>query len=427
MKKLFALVLVTALVLSACSGGGGGTAQQPASGSGATTAAEPAQTGPSGNLVFWADNDDWANALMDGFRAKYPNVTFEYENIAHTESRAKVSLDGPAGIGPDVFHYPHDHAAIAIQDGTVEPFPADMASRLNSAILDAAIKTVTYNGRLYGAPFQTENIALFYNKDFVDTPPATFEEIIEFAKTFNEPASNKFAMRWQINDAYHNYLFLNAFGFTVFGPNMDDYRQPGFDHPGVAQGLRFHNSLKEVFPFSTDDADWDATVAAFQRGETAFTISGPWAIQDAISNGTNFGITKIPTINGVQPRCFSGARIMNVSSFAKNFDAAFAFVEYVVSEEGAAILYNVTGNLPALKDISHIAGLSDDEYLMGIQKQSPFADPMPVIPEVHAMWEPLAELFTFSWNGDLTPEGAQAKAMETYEILLAGMGKSIND
>jgi len=445
MKKLLAILMVCAMaltLLAACGGsgtGGGSGTQPPAGGNDGGGGGSDAGTGTgdggsaavgdvSGNLVLWMDNDDWAQALIAAFIAKYPDVTVEFENVAHTESRAKVELDGPAGIGPDVFHFPHDHAANAINDGLVEPIPADMASRFEATILEAAINTVKSNGRLYAVPFQTENIALFYNRDLVDFVPKTFEEIIEFARDYNDPATGKYAMRWQIIDAYHNYHFLNAFGFSVFGPNMDDYRNPGFDIPGVANGLRFHSSLREVFPVSVEDGkDWDVNVAAFQRGETPFTISGPWAIGDARDNGIDFGITKLPTINGVQPRCFSGARVMAVSSFSTNFPAAFAFLDFVASEEGAAILFDVLGTLPALKDSSNIAGLSDNPWLMGILEQAPFADPMPVIPEVHAMWEPLAQLFEFTWDEHMSPEEAQDRAMETYEILLNAMGLSIHD
>jgi len=439
MKKILAILVICAMALTlfaACGGGGtsGGGSGGGNEGGGASGGGNEGGGGGaavdgdiSGDLLIWIDNEDWADALIAAFNVHYPNVNVSYEQIGHTESRAKVELDGPSGEGPDVFHFPHDHAANAIADGLVEPFPAALASKIESTVLTPAVNTVKSDGRVYAAPFATENIALFYNRDLVDFVPTTFEEIIEFAKTYNDTASDKFALRWGVNDAYHNYHFLNAFGFTVFGPNMDDYRNPGFDIPGVADGLRFHNSLKEVFPVHTEEADWDNTVAAFQRGEAPFTISGPWAIGDARDNGINFGVTKLPTINGTQPRCFSGARVMAVSSFAKNFPAAFAFVEFVASDEGAAILYDVTGMLPALQDSSGVPGLSSNEWLMGILEQSPFADPMPVIPEVHAMWDPLAELFTFTWNGDMTPEQAQDKAMETYEILLNAMGLSIHD
>lgn len=381
----------------------------------------------SGDLLVWMDNDDWANAVIEAFNSKYPNVTIEYQNVGNVDTRGKVSLDGPAGIGPDVYLMPHDHMSLAIEDGLCEPMTSELQSKFTSDILDAALATCSSGGKLYGVPISTENIALFYNKDlYGETAPTTFEQILEFAKTYNDFAAGKYTMAWQVDDSYHNYFFLTAFGMKLFGSNMDDYKNPGWDSAEAKAGVDFYRSLrKQLFDVNVADATWDASVAAFQRGEVPFTISGPWAIADAQKNGVNFGVTKLPTVNGTQPRCFSGNIIASVSSYTENPDAAYAFVEFLASEEGATIMYKITGKMTALKDITNIEGLKDDVYLMGIQEQSPYADPMPVIPEMAQAWDAQKALFTFTWDDTLTTEQAQAKAMETYEIALQAAGKSL--
>jgi arabinogalactan oligomer/maltooligosaccharide transport system substrate-binding protein len=280
---------------------------------------------------------------------------------------------------------------------------------------------------MYGVPYQMENIALLYNKDlYGDTPPATFEEIIEFARTYNDPASNKYAMAWQVNDAYHNYHWLTAAGVQVFGPEHDDYRNLGFFGPEAAKGIEYYLMMKETFGLPIADATWDNTVAAFQQGNVPFTISGPWAIADANNNGINFGATKLPTIEGNQPWCFSGVNMLSVSSYSENLDWANAFVDYVVSPEGASVLYGTKGSMPSLNDYSLVPGLDDDVVLAGLKEQTPFTYPMPTIEEVAQMWDPLANLFTFTWDGELSIPDAQAKSLDTYTTLLAAAGKSLD-
>lgn len=380
----------------------------------------------AGSLLVWMDNDDWAHAVIEGFNKKYPEVSIKYENVGNVDSRGKVSLDGPAGIGPDVFLMPHDHIGNAIIDDICLPFPPEMQAKYADILLDASIKTCTFEGDLYAVPISTENIAFFYNKDLLGNtpPPRSFEDVIAFAEKWNNPAANKYALRWQVDDSYHNYFFLTAFGMKLFGPDMDDFRNPGFDGEGARQGVEFHNSLRNYYRVNTADTTWDATVAAFQRGEVPFTITGPWAIGDAKKNGINFGITRLPTIKGNQPRCFSGNIIAAISSYTKNPNAARAFVDYLASVEGETIQFNVTGKLAAYKDISGIEGLRDDPLLLGIMEQAPYADPMPTIPEVNQMWDALKALFTFTWDGQLTPAEAQVKAMDTYDTALMMAGKS---
>jgi len=380
----------------------------------------------SGTLLVWLDNKDWADAVIDGFNKLYPDVTVKFENVGNVDSRGKVSLDGPAGIGPDVFLMPHDHIGNAIIDDICLPFPPEMQKKYSQILLDAAIKTCTSEGELYAVPISTENIAFFYNKDLLGNNPVpkTFEEVIVFAEKWDNPSENKFALRWQVDDSYHNYFFLTAFGMQLFGPNMDDFKKPGFDSEGARRGVDFHTGLRKYYNVNTSDATWDSTVAAFQRGEVPFTITGPWAIGDALKNGVNFGITRLPSINGTQPRCFSGNIVAAVSSYTKNPKAARAFVDYLASIEGETIQFQVTGKLAAYKDISGIKGLRDDVLLRGIMEQSPYADPMPVIPEVNQMWDALKALFTFTWDGQLSTEEAQKKAMETYDTSLMMAGKS---
>ena len=380
----------------------------------------------TGNLLVWLDNKDWAEAVIAAFNRHYPDVTVKFENVGNVDSRGKVSLDGPAGIGPDVFLMPHDHIGNAIIDDICLSLPVEMQQKYSELLLRASIKTCTSNGELFAIPISTENIAFFYNKQLLgNTPvPQTFEDVINFAQRWNNPADNKYALRWQVDDSYHNYFFLTAFGMHLFGPNMDDFRSPGFDSDGAKRGMEFHNSLRMYYNVNTADATWDSTVAAFQRGEVPFTITGPWAIGDALKNHVDFGVTKLPTIDGNQPRCFSGNIVAAVSSYSKNIPASLAFVDFLASVEGATIQFKLTGKLAAYNDISGIEGLRDNKYLLGIMEQAPFADPMPVIPEVNQMWDALKALFTFTWDRTLSVEEAQAKAMETFDIALMMAGKS---
>jgi arabinogalactan oligomer/maltooligosaccharide transport system substrate-binding protein len=413
MKKFFILTLGALLVFSSCS---------------KKASVAKVEGEISGTLMVWLDNEPWSEAVIKAFSEKYPAVQVSHQTVGSVDTRAKVSLDGPAGIGPDLFLMPHDHIVNAIFDGIIEPVPQDMQKKYTELLLDAAIGTCSSEGVLYAVPISTENIALFYNKDLLgNTPvPSRFEEIISFADSYNDNAANKYALRWQVDDSYSNYFFLTAFGMKLFGPNMDDYKNPGWDSDAARRGVEFHHRLKKYYPVRVADATYDSTMGAFQRGEVPFSICGPWGIEDAKRNGVNFGITKLPTINGQQPRCFSGNIVVAVSSYSENMDAAFAFVDFLASIEGETIMYNSTGKMAAYKDISVIPGLRDDKYLLGIQEQAPFSDPMPVIPELAQAWDAQKALFTFTWDDQLTVPEAQKKAMETYDTLLAAAGKSRN-
>ena len=380
-------------------------------------------------LLVWLDNEDWAMALMRAFVQHHPNVTFQFQQMGNVGSRQYMQQDGPAGNGADIFAFPHDHVAFAIADGLIEPIPPLLQAKWEAELVQSAVETVSHNGRMHAVPIQTENIALFYNRDlWGDTPPQTFEEIKEFARTYNNPNTHDWAMAWEVGNPYLNYMWLTAAGFQVFGPNMDDFRNPGFDSPEVARGLEIFLSMREIFGMSYEDINFNSTEERFRIGEIPLTITGPWALNDLHENGINFGVARIPTIGGVQPVAFSGNIIAGVSSYSppRNRAWAYAFLDFMVSEEGAQILYEYMNHMTTRRVIDTIPGLKDDPYLRGIAEQTPYTVPMPTIPQVNQMWDPMSELFRFTWNGDLTIPEAQQRAMDTYRTLMRATGMDVD-
>ena len=133
-------------------------------------------------LLLWTDKLEYGEAIVEGFNKLYPDVKITTEEVGFTDARKKMELDGPAGLGADVFMISHSRLNSAISSGMVAPITGDVEERLKEKLSDAAIRSASHEGVLYGAPVSTEAAAIFYNKDIVDTPVTSFEELFEFAK-----------------------------------------------------------------------------------------------------------------------------------------------------------------------------------------------------------------------------------------------------
>ena len=426
MKKYLChiLIIVMVFMLFACNTEGNASSSTGNSGAAADVTdfyGMERTTGPV-ELLIWLDGEAWVTELIQAFMAHHPNVSFRFQEMSNVGSRGYMLLDGPAGLGADVFAFPHDDVVYTISDGLVEPVPELLQEKWERELVDSAVATVTHEGRMYAVPFQTENIALFYNKDlWGETPPETWEEVFEFALSYNNPATGDWTMTWDVGNAYVNYIWLTTAGMQLFGPNMDNYRQPNFDSPEAARGIEIFLSMRRLFDQPFDEMNFNTHDERFRIGEIPLSITGPWAIPSIIENGVNFGVARIPTYEGVQPVAFSGNIIAGVSSYssAVNRPWAYAFIDFMVSEEGAAIMYNMRNTMTTRRDISNIPGLSDDAYLKGIAEQTPFTVPMPTIPQVSQMWGPLGELFAFTWDGTMSIAEVQSRAMDSYRLLLS--------
>ena len=173
------------------------------------------------DLVIWADNTRTpvlapiAKAFGDaeGLNVKVLEVPFD-------EIRANLTIQGPAGEGPDIIIGAHDWLGELVSNGVVEPIDLGPAA---SQYSDVAIQAFTYDGQTYGLPYAIENIALIRNTDLVPTAPATFEELEATALKLKSDGTVDVPLAVQQDpaDPYHNFPMFSAEGGYVFGTNAD--------------------------------------------------------------------------------------------------------------------------------------------------------------------------------------------------------------
>ena len=132
------------------------------------------------SLKLWFDNDNYNEKIVELWNAKYPDIPLTVENVGTTDSRTKIELDGPTGMGADVFVQAHDGVAISAQSGNI--LEIDLFSdEIRSEFVENAINAVSYDGKIYAFPLSMKTIVMFYNKALVDTPVDTWAEMKEFS------------------------------------------------------------------------------------------------------------------------------------------------------------------------------------------------------------------------------------------------------
>jgi len=360
-------------------------------------------------LIIWESEGkekEFVDYAIGEFNKLYPHIEIEYQPVANIDATAKMELDGPNGGGADIFAVPHNDMGRLVSAGII----LENTELKADEYLEASVIGASYEGKLYGYPTGIETYALFYNKDVVDAAPASFDEIIEFANGFNDPASNRYALMWDVANSYFNYIFLGGYGADLFGPTGDDKSMLGFDTQNGIDGLSFYQSLREIYDVNSADATGDAATISFKSGNCAYMINGPWATQDLIDSGVTFGVSPLPLFpNGKHPVSFSGIRLNVVSSYTTHPEEAKLFAAFMSSKELLEKRYEITLQIPPRKDIT-----IDDEYNNGILEQAAFAVPMPSIPEMGSYWGPMGVAFGNIWNGgDINAEiEAAATAMQ---------------
>lgn len=411
----YGIILLAVFSLSGCKKALPGDSEV-FTGSGASTI-EDMKPEEGANLVFWTGNREYGEAISKAFTEQY-NIPVTIEQMGYG-SIDKIALSGPAGEGADVYMSPHDSFQRGLSSGVYMELEDAITNYSLERVTSTGTEAVTSEGKLYGIPVSIEVNCLFYNTDLVDTPAKTLEEIIMMADDFNDPQVNKFVMLSALGDGYNEFPFLSAEGFKLFGENGTDADNPGFDTDEYEKGLQLIAELGKVIPInSTDLSNKSSIKTAFMEGNVAYFITGPWDVTQLKESGVNFDITTLPTYNGNQLTPFAGVQCAHVSPYTKYPIASQLLAAFLISDEGAKILYEEYDGITTLKDISNIEGLSDDKYVSAFVEQFSDSVPMPSVTRISFFWSIAQDIDKAVFDGKLTPAEGRAKAQENWEALL---------
>lgn len=370
-------------------------------------------------LTLWTENVKYGENIAKAFNEKYPKVKVNVEEAPGMGgSMEKLELDGPAGIGPDVLIVPHDKVTSGIESGIITSFNEKVTNELKDKVMENALKVVSNEGKVYGAPVSIETQTMFYNKDLVSHPAKDFNEIFEDAKNYNDEKENLFTFLFNPNYFYDAYSIISADGFSLFGPNNDDEKNPTFDSEEFLKGLENLSKFNEIIPINAKDLKDTSVPAQFKSGKVKYILGGPWNIQDFKNAGINYGVALIPTINGKTTKTMGGVQAACVSAYTNYPNASMELAKFMAEEEGAQILYDSDYKITALKDDSKINGLNEDTVLKTFVEQFKTAVPTPTVgrmPYISQMGESvLATVF----NGQLSAEDGVKKATEEWDSLI---------
>ncbi|URN94791.1 MAG: maltose ABC transporter substrate-binding protein [Candidatus Pristimantibacillus lignocellulolyticus] len=404
------LFLVLAMMVTACSnsgnnppvnqGGGNGQPNNVESNSNANSDVdEEIKPEEGAKLVVWEAREQmpYMKQLAEAFEAEY-GIPVTLEEVAGGDQGSRLATDGPSKLAGDVLTMPHDQIGLAVKAGLLLPNDLYEEETRNSMV-DAAVKASSYDGVLYGYPKSVETYALFYNKDLVTDPPTTWEEIIAFANTYNDPKQNKYAIMWEFV-GYYSYPFIGSFGGYVFGNENSDITDIGLNNDGTVEGFKFLQSLKPILPMNAGDVTYDVKAQLFQEGKLAFNIDGPWSIA-AFKDQVNIGVVPLPkTPDGNPSTSFSGVKSYYVNSYSDYPIAARLFANFASNKENQLKNYEMTGAIPANIEAGEDPAIKNDPIISGFFEQFQYSIPMPSVSEINAVWEPLRAVFIAAWDDE---------------------------
>lgn len=351
-----------------------------------------------GAIVIW--QDDRAPDLLTEIGAQFEEdlgIRVIVENVDPLTDRFQQAA--ATGDGPDIVMWAHDRFGEWAAGGLLSPVTPSAA--VVEGILPSAMEAVTFDGSVWGYPVAVEAIGLVYNRDLVDTPPESFEEIMDM-----EFDAGITPIMWAYNDTYFTFPMLAANGGYSFQmvDGAYDGSDTGVNTEGAIQGGQVLADLIEsgTMPAGVDYGVMDG---AFANGEVAMIINGPWswgAYQDA---GIDVGVAALPSVAGSPSKPFLGVQALALNAASPNQDLAVEFIEnYLLTDENIQ-LWNSTGALGVPTDIS-VGAAEDDDKIVQTLANAEVGVPMPSNPEMGAFWSAMEPALSNITTGATSVEQA---------------------
>jgi sn-glycerol 3-phosphate transport system substrate-binding protein len=175
-----------------------------------------------------------------------------------------------------------------------------------NAFYPAFMENSQTGGKTYGIPFQRSTPVLYWNKEAFaeagldpDTPPATWEEMVEFGKKLTKKDADGNVTQWGVRIPSSGFPYWLFQGLTtqnnVILANSDG-NKTNFDDPKVVEALEFLVALsQEHGVMQPGIIEWGATPKAFFEGQTAMMWTTTGNLTNVRSNAPfDFGVAMLP-------------------------------------------------------------------------------------------------------------------------------------
>jgi multiple sugar transport system substrate-binding protein len=246
--------------------------------------------------------------------------------------------------------------------GWIEEWTGARKREVTDKVFPSVVQTASFEGKLYGAPFTSNTQLLWYRKDRVKKPPATWQEMIREAERIGPNGTIQIqGQRYEGFTVWANALIESAGGRLLSGPTEVDLPE-GPAAAGVAvMGLLANSSA------AADDIDTsneDSGRLAFQTGASSFMVNYPFVYPSAEAEAPDvfkqMAAARYPGVaKGKPSKPPLGGINLGVSAFSENKEEAFEAAVCLRSAENQVIAANLGGLPPTRSDLYDTKGVQE--------------------------------------------------------------------
>ena len=300
--------------------------------------------------------------------------------------------------------------------GWVRKWEEPLKAQVTQDVFDSVIDTASFEGDLYGAPFNSNTELLWYRKDLVEKPPTTWAEMIDQAEELDKDIQVQ-------ADRYEGFtVWVNAMIESAGTQILSDATTVDLEEEPTKKALALIGRLANspAAAANIDTSDEDSARLGFEEGDSAFMINYTFAFGSAKENAPDIakemGAAKFPeVVEGTPSKPPLGGFNLGVSAYSENPDEAFEAAACLSNAKSQLTATELDGLPPSNKSLysdkivqDAFPGFADE-----IEESIEDGGPRPLTPAYTDL--SLAIQRTLHPPQEIDPEDAQAKYDELRE------------
>jgi multiple sugar transport system substrate-binding protein len=239
--------------------------------------------------------------------------------------------------------------------GWIREWTGENADAVTENVFDTVVESASFEGKLYGAPLNSNTQVLWYRDDLVEKPPSTWEEMLAESERLGD--QGKVQVQANFYEGYatwFNSMVESAGTQVIAGPEELELEREPTQRALELMG-KLGNSPTAPAP-DIDTSDEGSAAIGFEAGDSAFMLNYTFAYSSAKTNAPDIAKTMSaapwPAVEEGQPsRPPLGGFNLGISEYSENPDLAFEAATCLANEESQLTFTELDGLPPARENL----------------------------------------------------------------------------
>ena len=393
--------------------------------------------------------------LTDDFTSKNPDISLEWVTLEENTLRQRVTTDiATKGGQYDIMTIGTYEAPIWAKKGWLAPLENLGADYDVDDIMPAIRSALSYDGKLYAAPFYAESSMMMYRKDLFKKAGIeingrlTWDQTLDIAKKLNDPANGVYGICLRGKAGWGENMALittmgNAYGARLFNEEW----KPEFTGPEWKDALSMYvDILGKYGPPGATSNGFNENLSLFNAGKCAMwidaTVAASFVTNPKDSKvADKVGFTEAPCAVTCTGANWLWAWNLAIPSSSKKTEAAEKFISWATSKSYIELVASKDGwaNVPpgtrmslyknqkyldaAPFAIKTLAAIDSADPINSTLKPKPYVGvQFAAIPEFQGIGTVVGQQFSAALAGQISVEQALQNAQQSTDRTMQKAG-----